>query len=222
MTKNLIKINYLWLIVPLVLSYFANNGYGFFFKAAVPGSCILVLAFLFRKTLKASTDIWYLFGAFFFSMVGDWFLSFKGDSFIMFSAGIGFYFFAHAGYLLFALLNGRLPKLFTVVLLAAYLVFFFLKLSPAIDDTLLRIATFIYLIISCISVGAALGIKSDSVLKWSYFLGVTFVLTSDTIIALYEYIGYKQLNYLILPTYYAAHISITLGVLHKFNKTRTS
>lgn len=206
---------FLPLLIPLVMAILAVAGYGFIYKAAVPGTCAIILLLLFRKLLKARPDNWFVIGAFLFSIAGDWFLSNKGDSFMMFSAGIGLYLIAHVGYLLFALRNGRMAKLFTLVLLVGYLLFFFVKLYPALDDTILLIAVLSYLLISCFSLGAAYGILLAPVVKWSYFAGVTLVLLSDTIIALNEFISYDALNFLILPTYYAAHIIITYALLRR-------
>lgn len=134
---------------------------------------------------------------------------------MMFSAGIGLYLIAHVGYLWFALLNGRMHKLFTLLVLTGFLLFFFIRLFPAIDDTVLVIAVFVYLIISCISLGAAFGTKLAPLVKWSYFAGVFLVLFSDTIIALSEFTSYNALNFLILPTYYAAHMSITFALIRR-------
>lgn len=206
---------YLLLIIPLALAMLAVSGYGFFFKAAVPGSCALILLLLFRKQLAAVRDIWFVIAAFLFSIAGDWFLSNKGDSFIMFSAGIGLYLFAHVGYLCFALHNGRIHIPFTLVLLTGYLLFFFIKLYPALDEAVLLIAVLIYLLISCLSLGAAFGTRLSPVVKWSYFTGVALVLFSDTIIALTEFASYSALDFLILPTYYAAHISITFALMRR-------
>ncbi len=136
---------------------------------------------------------------------------------MMFSAGIGLYLLAHVGYLWFALRNGRMAKLFTIVLLAGYLLFFFVKLYPVLDDTVLLVAVLLYLLISCFSLGAAYGIKLAPLVKWSYFAGVTLVLLSDTIIALNEFTSYGALNFLILPTYYAAHMSITYALIKRSN-----
>ncbi len=209
------KRPYLLLLIPLVLAILAVAGFGFFFKAAVPGSCILILVFLFRNKLKSEPDIWFVLAALLFSIAGDWFLSNKGESFVMFSAGIGLYLIAHVGYLWFALRNGKLHKLFTILVLSGFLLFFILKLYPAIDDTVLMIAVLIYLLISCFSLGAAFGISLQPVVKWSYFAGVTLILLSDTIISLNEFTSYTALNSLILPTYYAAHISITFALIKR-------
>lgn len=210
-----IKNPYLLLIIPFVLAYLAYTGFGFFFKAAVPGSCIVILTLLYLKKLKTSSDIWFVLAAFFFSIAGDWFLSNKGDSFLMFSLGIGFYFLAHVGYLAFAIVNGRISKMFISILLLSYLSFFFLVLFPAISDTLLLSTVLLYLLISCFSVAAAASTDLTFIAKWSYFLGLALILFSDTIIAFHEFTHFQQLNFLILPTYYAAHISVTLALIYR-------
>jgi uncharacterized membrane protein YhhN len=206
---------YFLLILPLAFAIFAVSGYGFIFKAAVPGSCILILIFLFRNQFKTVPDIWFVLAAFLFSIAGDWFLSNKGESFMMFSTGIGLYLLAHVGYLWFALRNGRLHKLFTVCVVAGFLLFFYLKLLPAIDEPVLLNVVVLYLLISCFSLGAAFGIKLPPVIKWTYFAGVTLVLLSDTIIAMNEFASYGALNFLILPTYYAAHMSISFALIRR-------
>jgi ABC-type multidrug transport system permease subunit len=152
-------------------------------------------------------------GAFLFSIGGDWFLSNRHGELGIFIAGIALFFFAHVGYLLFALLNGKLNRTFTIVLQVCYLSFFFLKLFPAIEDKNLMIAVFIYLLISCFSLGAAAGIRTNPIVKWAYFFGIVMVLFSDTIIAFKEFAAYNVLNYLILPTYYLAQISITFALM---------
>ncbi|MBL4879818.1 MAG: lysoplasmalogenase [Oleispira sp.] len=213
-----IKKTYYLLIVPIILAYFATNGYGFIFKAAVPASCILILSYLYQKSLKTKSDIWYVLGAFLFSILGDWFLSNKDNSFMMFAAGIALFLIAHIGYMAFALLNGKIHKTFTAVLLIGYLLFFVFYLYPSINDTILMVVTLLYLLISCFSMGSAAGIKLPPQVKWFYFLGVALILFSDTIIALYEFAGDRSLNFLILPTYYAAHVSITFGLISGKNK----
>ncbi len=221
--KNLfVNKPYFLLIVPAILAYFAKSGYGFGFKAAVTISCMLILALVYRKSIKTTSGLLYIFAAFLFSILGDWFLSNKGDSFTMFSVGIGLYFVAHVGYLWFALANGRIHKIFTLVLLVGYLLFFFIRIFPSMDNTVLIVVTFLYLLISCFSLGAAAGINLNPIVKWSYFSGVALILFSDTIISLYEFTAYRELNFLILPTYYAAHIVITFVLIHRADyKTKT-
>jgi uncharacterized membrane protein YhhN len=133
----------------------------------------------------------------------------------MFASGIGLYFVAHAGYLVYALRNGRLKKIFSSVVLGLYLIFFLLVLWPAIDEPILLYTTLIYLLISCLSLGASAGIESANTVKWSYFAGIALILFSDTIISFKEFTPYQELNFLILPTYYAAHMLITYALIIK-------
>ena len=211
------KLNwkYTLLIIPTVLAALALNGFGFFFKSGTAGAGILIILFTYLKNLGKTKDIRMIILAFLFSIGGDWFLShMKGDT-GMFVTGITLFFVAHVGYLSFALMNGKLKWTFTMVILAGYLLFFFIKLFPSFEDSMLMTAALIYLLISCFSLGAAVGIKASPVVRWSFVLGIVFVLFSDTIISLKEFVGYDELNFLILPTYYLAHISITFALMKK-------
>jgi uncharacterized membrane protein YhhN len=218
MKKTYLK--YLLLLVPTILAYLALNGFGFFFKSgtAIAGSLIL-LFFYFIKP-KQNKDVWMIIGAFLFSIAADWFLSnMKGDS-GMFVTGIVLYFVAHVGYLAFALFNGKVNKLFTGLLLAGFLVFYSIFLFPVINGGVMKIAVLIYLLISCVSLGAAVGLTTNAVVKWSYSFGIVLILFSDTIISFKEFVGYTDLNYLILPTYYAAHLAIIFTLIKRFNNNK--
>ncbi len=205
---------YLLLLIPLALAVFALNGFGFIFKAGVPISCALIIACAIRKNSAAAKGAWLVIAGLLFSAAGDWFLSFKGDSLARFAAGIGLFFCAHAGYLAFALLNGRFNKTTIAVLLAVYLPFFYFVLLPVIEDSILLVSVILYLLISCLSVGAAFGIELGHKAKWAYILGLVLILFSDTVIAFHEFTSYQDLNFLILPTYYAAHLFITLALMN--------
>ncbi len=158
-----------------------------------------------------------IIGAFIFSIAGDWFMSNKLGDTMMFSKGIALFFLAHLGYLGFALVNGKIKWRFTLIILIAYLLFFFLLLSPSIDDKILQYAALIYLLISCFTFGSSMGIKGDKVFKWAYIFGIFLIVFSDTIIALTEFLGYAELDFIILPTYYLAHISITYSLIRREN-----
>lgn len=77
-------------------------------------------------------------------------------------------------------------------------------------------AKLVYLLISCFSLGAAMGIKAVPVIKWAYVFGITMDLFSDTIIAFKEFASFKQLSFLILPTYYLAQISVTFSLIQRY------
>jgi len=203
------------LTIPVVFAILALAYHDFAFKAGVAGTGIILLLILYSGKLRETRDIWMIIVAFLFSIGGDWFLSNRHGDTNMFVAGIGLFFIAHIGYLTYGLMNGRLNKAFTVTLLTAYLLFFFLKLYPSIGDRVLLFAALVYTLISCFSLGAAAGINGNAVDKWVYFFGILMVLFSDTIIAFSEFTEYGDLGFLILPTYYLAQISVTLSLMMK-------
>jgi len=213
--KHSNKWLYALLLIPLTSAILALLHFGFFFQAGVAAAGILILMIVYFKQLRVSRDVWMVIAAFMFSIGGDWFLSNKKEDAGMFIAGIILFFFAHAGYLLYALMNGRIHKTVTLTVLAAYLVFFFFVLYPSIDNKALMFASLVYLLISCVSLGAAAGLQTTSMVKWAFIFGIFLILFSDTIIAFKEFVKYRELNFLILPTYYLAQISITFALMRK-------
>lgn len=208
------------LSISLILAVMALITSNFIYKSGTAGMGILILIILYFKDIKPSKDTWFIIGAFVFSIAGDWFLSHMDGDIIMFSKGIALFFIAHIGYLMFAIMNGKINWRFTGLLLLIYLSFFFIILYPAINDKTLMLATLIYLLVSCLSLGAAVGIKADPVIKWTFVFGIFLILFSDTIISLTEFLGYKAFDFLILPTYYLAHISITFSLIRKVTLTK--
>lgn len=203
------------LIISILLAVLALITSDFIFKSGTAGMGVLIIIILNFKMAKSSKDTWLIIGAFLFSIAGDWFLSNKGGDPLMFSKGIAMFFMAHMGYLMYAIFNGQIKWSFTLIVLAAFLVYFFVMLYPGFDDKVLMIATLIYLLVSCFSFGASVGIKGSPLVKWAYVAGIFLILFSDTIISLKEFLGYRSFNFLILPTYYLAHISITFSLIKK-------
>lgn len=206
---------YFLLVIPVVMAVLALNHFGFFFKSGSAGAGILILIFLYYKKLKFRKDIWMIMLAFLFSIFGDWFLSNRHGDQGRFIAGIAMFFIAHVGYLAFALMNGKLNRRVTGIILAVFLMFYFGVLYPSISEKTMVAAVLVYLLISCFSLGAAVGIRAGRWVRWPYVLGIFLILFSDTIISFKEFVGFRDLNFLILPTYYAAHIVITFSLIKK-------
>ena len=214
-----IKNNWFYglLLLSVISAIIALNNGAFIFKSGTAGIGIITLLLLNVKKVKPSKDVWMVILAFLFSIAGDWFLSHKNGDPMMFSKGIALFFLAHIGYLMFALWNGTIKWLFTSMVLAVFLVYFFTMLYPTFSDNVLMIASLVYLFISCFSFGASVGIKGDAVVKWTYVFGIFLIVFSDTIISLTDFLGYKALDFLILPTYYLAHIVITYSLIRKMD-----
>ncbi|WP_224490933.1 lysoplasmalogenase [Robertkochia flava] len=215
MLSNKTRLSYWLLGVSFVSAIMALATSNFIWGSGTAGIGMIILLILNFSNDHASRETWYIISAFLFSILGDWHLSNMAGDTIMFSKGIAMFFLAHIGYLVFALSNGRINRTFTSILLFGFLAFFYLMLYPAINDQILLSATLIYLTVSCLSLGAAVGMKSDPVVRWAYTFGIFLILFSDTIISLKEFLGYDALNFLILPTYYLAHISITFSLIRK-------
>jgi hypothetical protein len=214
--------NYGLLLIPLLSAILALVFSKFIFKAGVAGTGIVIIIALYYNNIRNYKEVLVVAGAFLFSIAGDWFLSNRHGDINMFIAGIALFFVAHAGYLTFALVNGRLNRMFTLLILGVYLVFFFLVLHPGIQDKVLMTAALVYLLISCFSVGAATGITEKSWFKWLYIFGIAMVLFSDTIISLREFVKFKELDFLILPTYYLAQVSIVASLIYRKNNKTVS
>ena len=212
-----LKKNWIYglLLISGVLALMALMTSNFLYKSGTAGMGIIIILLLHFKKVKPTKDSWLIIGAFIFSIAGDWFLTNKDGDPILFTKGIAMFFLAHVGYLMFAKMNGQVKWKFTSILLAAYLVYFFLMLYPAISDKVLLFASLVYLLVSCFSLGASVGIKGDPVMKWAYVFGIFLILFSDTIISLSEFLGDDRFDFMILPTYYLAHISITLSLIRK-------
>ncbi len=209
---------YWLLIVPTAMAILALNGFGFFFKSGSAAGGILIILLLFYKQLKLGKDLLLIILAFLFSIIGDWFMSHRSGNDHRFITGIGMFFIAHIGYLVYSIKNGKIHLPVTMLLVGGFLLLFFLKFFPAINSPVLLVATLAYLLISCFSLGAATGIQASRIEKFSYILGIFLVLFSDTIIAFSAFCSYTKLNWLILPTYYLAHLCVTFSLIARFKK----
>jgi hypothetical protein len=203
-------MKYLSLIIPILFTVFAVTGHGFFFRAGVSASCAIILWIMSKQTV--SSHIWWVIAALIVSIAADWFMTRKGVL-VYFLFAIILFFMAHTGFFLFCLKNGRINWRFLLPVLTGYLIFFFAILFPAIKPTYLLVAVLAYLIISCFSLSAAVGLRLPAMAHWCFAAGIALLVFSDTIIALNIFVKYKDLNFLILPTYFASHVMVTLALL---------
>lgn len=201
------------IVLPACLAVAANETGYLPFKLGVPLVCGMLLLTHFRGELRQRSDVWFVVGAFVFSAIGDYFLSTRREHESHFVLGIAAFFVAHLGYLGFSLWHGRLHRVALVVLLAGYLPYFAFALRPAIDDPIMFAAVLLYLLVSCVGLAAAAGLRLRPMGKWLYVFGILMVVLSDTIISFSEFLKYRGLNDWILPTYYLAHLTVTASVL---------
>ncbi|WP_228236541.1 lysoplasmalogenase [Allomuricauda sp. M10] len=209
------------LLISILLAVLGVATSNFVFKSGTAGMGIIILLMFQLHQAKMSKDIWMLVAAFLFSIIGDWFLSNMNGEGMMFVKGIALFFLAHVGYLAYALMNGKIKWTLTAMVLIGFLAFFFVMLYPTFTDMVLMVASLIYLLISCFSLGASVGMKANGVVKWSYVFGIILILFSDTIISFKEFMDYHTFDFLITPTYYLAHTCITFSVIKRFESQET-
>lgn len=203
---------YVLFIAQVATAILALYSGDFLFKSGSAGIGALIILLLSSRKAFRTPDLWLVAGAFVFSIIGDYFLSHRNGVLMMFVYGIFFFFLAHLGYLAYSLFNGKIKWLLTGVLCAGYIIFFFTALYENIADPLLMWAALAYLFVSCFSLGAAWGLSQNVWVKWGYITGIGLILFSDTLIAFREFMEYGRWDFLVLPTYYLAHIVITWSV----------
>jgi len=214
------KIKYLILLVPIISAIFVLTGWGYDltgwrypFRACVSVSCAVILWLTSGQELRRT--IWWIIAALLVSCVADWFMMRSGRVPAYFLYGVCLFFVAHVGFLVFCLKNGRVDRWLLLLVLTGYFAFFFLVLRPAISDPVMLAAVLAYTIISCFSLAAAVGLRLSAMARWCFTTGIALIVFSDTIIALKDFTGYKALGFLILPTYFACHIMITLALMNE-------
>lgn len=208
---------YLLLFLQIASAILALVYGDFWLKSGSAGIGALILLILAGRRQFATPDIWMVVGAFLFSIVGDFFLSHRNGDEMWFVYGILFFFLAHIGYLLYSLFHGKVVWWLAGVLCVGYLIFFFTSLYDGIGGGVLLWAALAYLFVSCFSLAAAWGITLKGWSKWGYVFGIALILFSDTLIAFTEFMAYDRWDFLILPTYYLAHIAITWSIVQRFS-----
>lgn len=203
----------LGIFIPLIIAILAIFKADYFFHIGVPVSCILVLILIPERSLKPL--IWIVILSLIFCIAGDWMLAHQNGNPNRFIYGVFLFLAAHIGYLIFCLKKGKmnLPVLF--ILLLVYGSFFIVFLYPVIDNKLLLIATLLYLIFSCFTMTAAIGLEFKLLSKTLFVAGIACFLFSDTLIALNVFLDKKDLYVLMMPTYYMSHVLITAGLIDK-------
>lgn len=184
------------------------------FKLSVPGACGVILGLgLARGWFAHPGPAWALIWAFAWSMVGDWFLSYRAGRDTWFEAGIAGFFLAHLGYISHALQQGRLHRPTLLGSLGVFVPYYLLALAPRISNPVLNSAVLLYLLVSCVALAAAAGLGTAFAPRALYLGAIALVVFSDLVISFKEFLRYHALDWLILPTYYLAHLGATASTL---------
>jgi hypothetical protein len=205
------KLSFWLLCVPAGLAIAALLTGTLAAKLGVALSCALILSWSLLRT--PGRDVGWVIAALILSAGGDWFLSNRGGRVAFFVAGIGLFFGAHVGFLRYAWARGEVDKRILGSLLGVYVPYYWLWLRPAIAQPVLAVAVLIYLLISCVVLSVASGLRTPFGVKALFVSGIGFIVFSDTLISLSEFVHWRHANRMILPTYYLAHLCIAASVL---------
>lgn len=151
-------------IAPIILPFLCVVGYlfsgSFLLRSLSTLLCLLISMQAERRVhlpWRAS-----LCPALLFSLCGDYVLGHWGSSFEGFVAGVALFLLAHLGYVTFSLSRGRLNRSWfaalTLIFGVGYYGFF---LFPVIGDAVTSGAVLAYILVSCLSMAAAIGIQTE-------------------------------------------------------------
>lgn len=189
----------------------------FFLRSATTLLC-LAIVLVVGVVRERLTVLWWIVAAFALSFGGDYVLGHWGGGFTGFVCGVGLFLLAHLGYVGYSLRMGRMPWLLFAVLAFAFGAYYVVLLRPAIGDVVTRIAVVAYILVSCLSMAAAVGIgrgKPDvgTLSRVLYIIGIGSLLFSDLLIAQKRFLHDGTLYVLMMPTYFASQLLVAASVI---------
>ena len=185
----------------------------YIWRFLITPTCLAIVALSCIRHKQTFTGI-IICLAFLFSIIGDLCLHNSGSKPILFILGVAFFLVAHVFYITFCSKNGKMNWLVLGIVTALYLAYFFAILIPELSGLPLTIACLAYLLITCISLGAAAGLKTDKTTKWLFLSGIICLALSDTQISIHNFLHAKCLYELMLPLYYASQILVSAAIIH--------
>jgi len=216
-----IRIGWILPLVPLTIGIVSTfqNQYGFNRTIALQAVCIAITAGLLLWHRRAARwSDWLLPVAYLCCMGGDAFLFHRGDKVWMFIAGIALFGLTHLSYFTLLICNGRLNRWVGGIVTGGLLIYFATCLLPLPDmPSGLKIAVLVYLLLSCLTLSAASGLRLAKPAKTAFIAGVALMLFSDTTISFKEFLHWEPLNFLLMPTYYYSLILMCTGMCLKLS-----
>ena len=157
--------------------------------------------------------------AFAFSILGDLLLHtahVKGAAF--FIAGVAAYFIAHLSYIGFTMRRGGVNGWMFALLCLIFGLYFIFLLVPGIESTGIRIAVFLYILVSAFSVSTAsampFGPTMDRTAKILTLCGICSLVVSDILLSLHDFAGISTGYILMLPLFYLSQVLVTCALVH--------
>lgn len=213
---------FLFLPLATLVGYLLTGS--FFLRSSTTLLC-LVITLILCVALRRERAVWWVVAAFALSFMGDYVLGHWGGSFEGFVSGVGLFLLAHLCYVGYSLCRGRLLRWLFLVLVLIFGAYYIFLLCPAISDVVTSTAVLAYILVSCLSLAAAAGIKSESselcensklsVFKILFVAGVASLLFSDLLIAQKRFLHDGTLYPLMMPTYFASQLLISAALISR-------
>ena len=205
---------YIALLIPAVLWILACIRSSFKRHTQVTAACILIL--LIWGQAATSLKGWSLLTGLMLSIAGDFLLSYRKNRQTWYAGGIACFFGAHVMFLMFSLFHGidltRALILFSLITIAC-LIYFRLSLSPALALAGFRALVLLYILVSAASFAFAVSLQGDWTIRAAFSVAIGLILFSDILISQTDFLNKKKHARLIIPTYLAAHLLITVAGL---------
>ncbi len=207
-------IGYIALLVPASLWILACIRSSFWRHTQVTTACVLIL--LVWGQAASSLKGWALLTGLILSIAGDFLLSYRKNRQTWYAGGIGCFFGAHIMFLMFSLFHGiHLPGalIFFTLITIVCLVYFMLSLRPALSSVGFSALVLLYILVSAASFAFAISLQGSWIIRISFTLAIGLILISDILISQTDFLNNKKHAQLIIPTYLAAHLLITIAGL---------
>ena len=207
-------MSYGWGLIPLAFGTWALRTNFFPLKAGVTLSCIFIAGLKYWTMDQIPLFFWTVMTGFAFSILGDFFLSFQRKHSSYYLWGVVHFGAAHVCYLIAAVfLQSSFHFPIFAVLLSFYTTYFFFRLQPNVSNKTLSVALYSYIVLSCTTTAVSAGVALNDMQSRWFLTAVILILLSDTCIAEADFVRQKGFGRWILPTYYAAHISLLFSLL---------
>lgn len=207
------KKHYLILLLPLTCAILHFTQDCFIYRSLVSLLCSIILI-IFPDSRFRKRSILLVSAGLFISISADWFMGHSNHTNVYFIYGVTLFFIAHCCYLIFSLINGKMNYKVLVILLIVYLPIFFFLFASNINGTIIYIAILSYLLISALSLSAAMGLSIGGITRFLFALGIGTLIASDTVIGFNMFSPY-HLKGVIMPTYFAFQLIITTALIKK-------
>lgn len=211
----------LFLPLATLIGYFFTDS--FIWRSATTLLCLAIVLY-FGVVKQRLAVAWWIVAAFSLSFAGDFVLGHWGGGFMGFVSGVGLFLVAHLGYVAYSLCMGRPLWWLLALLCIVFGCYYFFLLRPAISDAVTGIAVLAYILVSCLSLAAAVGIgrgrvavnRSSRVL---FIIGIGSLLFSDLLIAQKRFLHDGTLYALMMPTYFASQLFVAASIIQQRLKT---